>query len=93
MSTFAFQGTEASIETDDFAALEDRILRAVDLLKSERSARAAAEARVAELQQRLEQRESEAQHAESEIEAYKSERDLVRNRVERLLKQLDEISV
>ena len=35
MSTFAFQATEATVEADDFAALEQRILRAVDLLKAE----------------------------------------------------------
>jgi hypothetical protein len=93
MSTFAFQATEGAVDADDFAALEQRILRAVDLLKTERSARIAAEDQVAELQQRLDVQTSEAQESASEIEAYKSERDLVRTRIERLLRQLDELAV
>ncbi len=93
MSTFAFQATEAPVDADDFAALEQRILRAVDLLKAERNARIAAEDQLAELQQRLDAQTSEAAQTASEVEAYKSERDLVRTRIERLLRQLDELSV
>jgi hypothetical protein len=93
MSTLAFQATEATVDADDFAALEQRILRAVDLLKAERSARIAAEDLVAELQQRLDAQSAESQEVASQIEAYKSERDLVRTRVERLLRQLDELAV
>lgn len=92
MSTFAFQATEATVGADDFAALEQRILRTVDLLKAERSARIAAEDLVAELQQKLDAQTAEAQDVAAEIEAYKGERDLVRTRIERLLRQLDELS-
>ena len=92
MSTFAFQATEATVEADDFAALEQRILRAVDLLKAERSARIAAEDQVAELQQKLDAQTANSQDVAAEIEAYKSERELVRTRIERLLRQLDELS-
>ena len=42
MSTLAFQAPETQTATDDFAALEERILRAVELLKTERAVRAAA---------------------------------------------------
>jgi chromosome segregation ATPase len=93
MSTLAFQPTEATVGADDFAALEQRIMRTVDLLKAERSARVAAEDQVAELQQRLDAQTADTQEVASEIEAYKSERDLVRTRIERLLRQLDELSV
>jgi hypothetical protein len=93
MSTLAFQATEATVDADDFAALEQRILRAVDLLKAERSARIAAEDQVAELQQRLDAQSAESQEVASQVEAYKSERDLVRTRIERLLRQLDELAV
>ncbi len=93
MSTFAFQATEATVDADDFAALEQRILRAVDLLKAERSARSAAEDQLAELQQRLDTQIAATEEVASEIEAYKSERDLVRTRIERLLRQLDELAV
>ncbi len=93
MSTLAFQATEAPVGADDFAALEQRILRAVDLLKAERSARIAAEDQVVELQQKLDDQTTEAQEVAAEIEFYKGERDLVRTRIERLLRQLDELSV
>jgi hypothetical protein len=93
MSTLAFQATEEAVGADDFAALEQRILRAVDLLKAERSARIAAEDKASELQQRLDAQALEAQEVASEIEAYKSERDLVRTRIDRLLRQLDELAV
>ena len=93
MSTLTFQASETAIGADDFAALEQRILRAVDLLKAEKSARIAAEDKAAELQQRLDTLTSEFQESASEIEAYKGERELVRSRVERLLRQLDELSV
>jgi chromosome segregation ATPase len=92
MSTLAFQAPEAPA-ADDFAALELRILRAVELLKTERSARIAAEARVEELQQSLDEQAGQILRVESEIEAFRSERDLVRTRVERLLGQLDELAV
>jgi chromosome segregation ATPase len=92
MSTLAFQAPETQTATDDFAALEERILRAVELLKTERAARAAAEARAAELHQSLEAQTAELLRVESEVEVFKSERELVRGRIERLLGQLDEIS-
>jgi chromosome segregation ATPase len=92
MSTFAFQATDATVGADDFAALEQRILRAVDLLKAERSARIAAEDQVAELQQKLDAQTANSQDVAAEIEAYKGERELVRTRIERLLRQLDELS-
>jgi len=97
MSTLAFQATESPAATDDFAAddftaLEQRILRAVDLLKTERAARAVAEAKVAELHESLENQTADLLRAEAEIETYKTEREVVKGRVERLLGQLDEIS-
>jgi len=91
MSSFAFHAPAEPTAADDFAALEQRILRAVDLLKAERGARAAAEARVAELQQSLEEQGNEILRVGAEIEALRSEREIVRGRIERLLRQLDEL--
>jgi chromosome segregation ATPase len=94
MSTLAFEATEnaAAAANDDFAALEQRVLRAIELLKTERAARAEAEAKVAELHQSLEAQTMELLRAESELEAFKHEREQVRGRVERLLGQLDDLS-
>ncbi|AXC14299.1 hypothetical protein ACPOL_5041 [Acidisarcina polymorpha] len=91
MSTLAFQAPDTSAAIDDFTALEQRVLKTVELLKSERAARAAAEARATELHQSLETQTAELLRVESEVEAFKNERDLVRGRIERLLGQLEEI--
>jgi chromosome segregation ATPase len=93
MSTLTFEPEQATSAADDFAALEQRILRAVALLKAERSARLAAEDQLAELRRKLDAQAAEFEEAAAEIEAYKSERDLVRVRIERLLRQLDELAV
>ena len=92
MSTYAVTEPELSMAVDDFAALEQRVLRMVQLLKSERQARTEAERRAAELQHALDAHAADSQRSEEELESFKREREEVRGRVERLLKQLDEIS-
>jgi septal ring factor EnvC (AmiA/AmiB activator) len=83
---------ELPMTMDDFAALEHRVLRMVDLLKAERHARAEAERKAAELHQALESQAADFVRADEELSTFKREREEVRTRVERLLKQLDEIS-
>jgi len=92
MSTLALEETQTPVGADDFAALEQRVFRAIELLKTERAARSEAEAKVAELHQSLETQTMDLLRAESELEAFKGERDLVRGRIEKLLGQLDELS-
>ena len=89
-----------SVSVDDFAALEERILRAVNLVKQERQARAAAEAGVAQAEARAAQAEAELRNQaplmerlQAELKSLKAERDHVRERVERLLKQLDALEL
>jgi chromosome segregation ATPase len=127
-----------AVSADDFTALEERVLRAVELLKRERGERASADARAAQAEERaaaaegriaevadraraaeeragrnddfIRQAEARIKGAEeraalaeaqlheqiplleqmqAELKAHKSERDHVRQRVDRLLKQLD----
>lgn len=92
------QGAD-TLASADFQALEERVLRAVELLKAEREAHAAANARIAdlerhstELDRQLASRADEATRFESEIHHLQQERDQVRGRVERLLKHLDEFT-
>jgi len=89
-----------AVSADDFAALEERIHRAVELVKRERQARAETETRSAELEARVTQAEAQVQAQSSSIEqlhndlhALRAERDQVRQRVERLLKQLDALEL
>ena len=120
----------SSVSVDEFQALEQKVLRAVEIVKREREARAAAEAEVrtlreklaaqsAELQSRIEAAQSQAaeaqsraeeaqsqlavaqsekeaalagkEAAENQIGAFNHERDVVRQRVEHLLLQMDEL--
>jgi chromosome segregation ATPase len=89
-----------AVSVDDFAALEERIHRAASLVKRERQARAGAEARSEELEARVTQTEAQMQaqsHAmeqlQNELHALRAEREQVRQRVERLLKQLDTLEL
>ncbi|HEX9202289.1 MAG TPA: hypothetical protein VF865_22225 [Acidobacteriaceae bacterium] len=97
------------MSVDEFQALEQKVLRAVEIVKREREGRAAAEAEVASLREQLAaqaaagqsqvvaaesrvqaaQREREA--AERQIAALNQDRDAVRQRVEKMLQQMDEL--
>ncbi len=93
MSTAAaVQEPELPLAADDFSALEQRVLRTVELLKVERDARAAAEQRIASLEHKLQQLTEQNASDTAQIETLEQERETVRTRVERLLKHLDEIT-
>lgn len=93
MSTLVFQEPGQQVVTaDDFNALEQRVLRAVELVRTERAARAAAEQKASELEQLMDVQAAELDQAQAQLKTYESERDHMRERVERMLKQLDEIS-
>jgi chromosome segregation ATPase len=96
-----------AVSADDFSALEERVLRAVEMLRHERQARAAAEVRIAEAQERaakaeeqlgpiraqLDQQTPLIEQLQNEVFALRTERDTVRRRVERLLEQLDSLEI
>jgi septation ring formation regulator EzrA len=77
----------ASVE--DFPALEEKIYKAIELLKSAKAAKAAAERDAQRLRDQLEQREEELEMVRSEIVSLRKEREEVRGRVEKMLKQID----
>lgn len=92
MSTLALKDVEVNVTADDFNALEQRVLRAVELLKKEREARATAEQNAATLQQLLDEQSAQLTQVQEQVKAFEKERETVRHRVERLLGQLEEIS-
>ena len=92
MSTLALTDPAAPMTADDFSALEERVLLTVRLLKAEREARAGAEQNATTLQQLLDEQGAELSEAKAQLATLERERDTVRSRVERLLKQLDEIA-
>ncbi len=81
----------SGVSVDEFQALEQKVLRAVEIVKREREARAAAEAEVAALREQLNGAASQVQTAESQVAALSQERDSVRQRVEKMLQQMDEL--
>ncbi|MGC9159227.1 MAG: hypothetical protein ACP5FH_09570 [Terracidiphilus sp.] len=82
-----------ALSMDDFAALEERILRAVNGLKRERTARATAEERAAAAEARLGEQTALVENLQKEAFALRAEREQVRQRVERLLAQLDALEL
>ena len=82
-----------ALSADDFSALEERILRAVNLVKRERLARTEAEERATQAEARLAEQTPVAESLQSELNALRAERDQIRQRVERLLSQLDALEV
>ena len=92
----------AALSMEDFSALEERILRAVNLVKRERQARVilgdserqiAAEERASTAEAQLREQAPLAESLQREVSALRAERDQVRQRVERLLAQLDALEL
>jgi uncharacterized coiled-coil protein SlyX len=82
-----------AMTVDDFTALEDRVLRAVNLVKRERLTRIAIEENVAQLEAQLADQRPLIDQLQAEVHALRTERDQVRQRVERLLTQLDALEL
>jgi uncharacterized protein involved in exopolysaccharide biosynthesis len=84
-----------NISADEFQALEQKVLRAVEIVKREREARAAAEAEVAtlraQLAAQLTTKGEELSAAQAQLATLTQERDAVRQRVEKMLNRIDEL--
>lgn len=81
--------TEARAINEDFPALEEKIYKAIELLRSAREGKAAAERDAQRLRDQLEQREEELDVLRGEMISLRKEREEVRARVEKMLKQID----
>jgi hypothetical protein len=87
------QNGTLALSANDFSALEERVVRAVNLVKTERHARTAAEQRAEDLESRLQEQSAQVKKLQEEVRVLNSERDQVRQRVERLLTQLDALEL
>lgn len=81
----------ATVSVDEFQALEQKVLRAVEIIKQEREARAKAEAEIASLREQIEFQTLVAQEAQTAVNTLTKDRDNVRQRVEKMLQQMDEL--
>jgi len=82
-----------TLTANDFSALEERILRAVEVVRRERQARIAAEERAARAESQVRVQAPLIEQLEKDLGALRTERDHVRERVERLLGQLDALEL
>jgi chromosome segregation ATPase len=76
----------------DFKSLEEKILRTIELLKSAREAKAAAERDASRLRQQLHEREAEIDTMRQEMVGLRREREEVRARVEKMLDQIEALN-
>jgi len=78
--------------TADFKSLEQKILRTIELLKSAREAKAAAERDAARLREQLNEREEEVETLRQELLGLRKDREEVRTRVEKMLDQIESMT-
>jgi len=78
--------------TADFKSLEEKVLRTIELLKSARDAKAAAERDAARLREQLNEREEEVDTLRKELVSWRREREEVRTRVEKMLGQIEALT-
>ncbi len=83
--------SESMISVDEFQALEQKVLRAVEIVRHEREARAAAEAEATSLREQLARLTAQMTDAQSSVQTLHQEREAVKTRVERMLRQMDEL--
>src|SRR5579863_2670217 len=83
--------TEKLVASEDFPALEEKIYKAIELLKSAREAKAAAERDANRLREQLEQREEDLEVLRSEVVGLRKEREEVRSRIEKMVRQIDQL--
>lgn len=77
---------------DDFHSLEAKVYKTIELLKSAREGKVAAERDVKRVREQLELREEEIDSLKGEVVALRKEREEVRTRVEKMLKQIDSLT-
>jgi chromosome segregation ATPase len=92
MSVKAVREFSPEVSSDDFHSLEEKVYRTIELLKAARVAKAAAERDVSRLREQLELREEEIESLRGEMIGLRKEREEVRSRVEKMLRQIDELT-
>ena len=92
MSVKMVEEVSAQVPADDFQSLEEKVYRTIELYKSAREARAAAERDVKRVREQLEEREEEVETLRREMVKLRKEREEIRGRVEKMLQQIESIA-
>ncbi|MHB1674485.1 MAG: hypothetical protein ACYCSP_09575 [Acidobacteriaceae bacterium] len=82
---------EFEVAVDTFTALEQRVVRTIEMLNREREQRAEIEKQLVSVRAQLDAQQAQGVTLQREIEELHRERDTVRTRVERLMSSLDAI--
>ena len=80
------------IPADDFQALEEKVYRTVEMLKSAREAKALAERNALRLREQLDARDEELQTLKREMVKLRKDREEVRARVEKMMRQIEDVA-
>jgi septal ring factor EnvC (AmiA/AmiB activator) len=80
------------VPSDDFQALEEKVDRTIELYKSARETRTAAERDAQRLRAQLEEREEEVETMRREMVRLRKEREEIRARVEKMLAQIESLA-
>ena len=89
MAVKAIREAVTPIHADDFHALEQKVYRAIEALKAARAAKEAAERDVTRVRQQMAERADELGSLRHEMVVLRREREEVKSRVEKLLKQIE----
>jgi predicted RNase H-like nuclease (RuvC/YqgF family) len=92
MSLNVAEQVPTQVPADDFQVLEEKVYRTIELYKSARDARVAAERDVKRLREQLEEREEEVETLRREMLRLRKEREEVRGRVEKMLQQIETLA-
>ena len=92
MSVKALREPVPEISPDEFEALEEKIRRTIEMLKTAKEARQAAERETARVRQQMREREDGFGALRAEAVALRREREEVRTRVEKILRQIDALT-
>jgi chromosome segregation ATPase len=86
------EALEFEVPADDFQALEEKVYRTIELLKSAREGKAAAERDGLRLREQLDAREEEVETLKRELLKLRKDREEVRSRVERMMRQIEDVA-
>jgi septal ring factor EnvC (AmiA/AmiB activator) len=92
MSVKLDEEVSAQVPADDFQALEEKVYRTIEMYKSAREARAAADRDAQRLREQLEEREEEVESMRREMIRLRKDREEVRARVEKMLAQIETLA-
>lgn len=91
MAVKAVEEVPAEVPADDFQALEEKVYRTIEMYRAAREARVTAERDVQRLRAQLQERDEEVETLRREAVQLRKDREEVRSRVEKMLRQIDAI--